>query len=1342
MKSRIRLLFLSLLFVCASSASYGYKYIGDKSGSGQKSSKAVAEGCLPASASTDLDVNNVRARINTGGDMWWDLQGDAQYFVPGNTYKTSMFSAALWIGGLDVNNQLKLAAQRYRDGGVDYYTGPLTNDGTASVDAETCDLYDKHFIITRAEVEAFNAAFANDPSLSGYDIPRSIREYPAHGDPGKNQSFYLAPFYDMNGDGVYNYQDGDYPYYDFDNSLCPSALPEGAMIDTGMESKQFTLSDQVLKGDKTIWWVFNDKGNIHATEGAAIGMEIRAQAFGFATNDEINNMTFYSYEIINRSTYRLTQTYFSQWVDTDLGDAWDDFVGCDVMRGLGYCYNGKDPDGTGKPQDYGAQPPAVGVDFFQGPYMDKNGLDDPRYDGAGELICDVGINGVNFGDGRIDNERFGMRRFVYHNNGGLLAISDPDLAAGYYNLLRGIWGDNEYMRYWGNGHPNAGGVGPICAFMFPANTDPCNWGTAGEDPGSPYPTEYWTEEQAGNSPWDRRFMQSAGPFTLEPGAVNYITVGIPWARATSGGPMASVEKLRIVDDKCQTLFDNCFKVLDGPDAPDLAIQELDRELILYISNQKGISNNYSSTPEDYLEHDPNIVFPDTVPAADRTDSSYHFEGYQIYQLADATVSVADLDNADKARLVAQCDVKNGVSKLVNYYFDENLSGSVPVLEVDGADAGIVHSFRIFEDQFATDNKRLVNHKQYYFMAIAYAYNNFKTYIPTEAENLDGQKEPYKAGRKGASGSIVPVTGIPHMIAPEAGGTILQSEYGVQPMITRIEGQGNGGLTLDLTAASLERIRSEYSVGSIEYIYNGGPVNVKVVDPLNVIGANYTLRFNEPTTGKIDDCTWTLINNDNGAIYESEAAISSGNEQLLLDIGLSIQIKQVAYAGTPESANNGFLLASIDFADSTKQWLGGVPDADGYAAWNWIRSGTTDDTDDPINNDYSINANLYLDAQEVYEGILGGTFAPYAMTSYREYGPGFNVNSAFGTRQAILGKTASVDLVITADRSKWTRCPVFEMCENSLSTLAEGGKKKLELRAGSTDGVQGMGWFPGYAINVETGERLNMAFGEDSWLQNENGRDMIWNPTSNYTSDGGDVLFGGKHWVYIFGHNRDSVSSIYGSIDCPAYDGGEWIRNTMGIPANHDKYQAFIWKDCMWVGAPMISSPNFEFTDPANLPCDVYIRLRMSRPYARYYGATYSGPSAPANKNYPMYTFSTNNIATVTGSTTAAEGALELINVVPNPYYAYSAYETNQIDNRVRITNLPQKCTVTIYTMNGQLIRQYAKDDASTSVDWDLKNFAGIPISGGIYMIYVNAEGVGEKVIKWFGALRPIDLNSF
>ncbi|MBL6594917.1 MAG: hypothetical protein ISQ99_05560, partial [Flavobacteriales bacterium] len=48
----------------------------------------------------------------------------------------------------------------------------------------------------------------------------------------------------------------------------------------------------------------------------------------------------------------------------------------------------------------------------------------------------------------------------------------------------------------------------------------------------------------------------------------------------------------------------------------------------------------------------------------------------------------------------------------------------------------------------------------------------------------------------------------------------------------------------------------------------------------------------------------------------------------------------------------------------------------------------------------------------------------------------------------------------------------------------------------------------------------------------------------------------------------------------------------------------------------------------------------------------------------------------------------------------------------------------------------------TSIDWDLKNFAGIPIASGVYLIHINVPGVCEKVLKWFGVIRPPDLDSF
>jgi hypothetical protein len=139
---------------------------------------------------------------------------------------------------------------------------------------------------------------------------------------------------------------------------------------------------------------------------------------------------------------------------------------------------------------------------------------------------------------------------------------------------------------------------------------------------------------------------------------------------------------------------------------------------------------------------------------------------------------------------------------------------------------------------------------------------------------------------------------------------------------------------------------------------------------------------------------------------------------------------------------------------------------------------------------------------------------------------------------------------------------------------------------------------------------------------------------------------------------------------------------------------------------------------------------------------YAVPDSVAqNGNKPMYTFNTKDIATKRNDTPTAIAALDLIRVVPNPYYGNSAYELTQLDNLVKITNLPKVCNVSIYALNGNLVRRFSKDNEVTYLDWDLKNQYGIPIASGAYIIYVDAPGIGHKVVKFFGALRPQDLNS-
>ena len=283
MKSFLLVLFISISFLGFSQPYAGKQY----KASGLDVSKAA--NCTPPTTTTMLELNNVRAMIHTAGNLWQvPGQNLAQYEVPKNSGIMALFTSALWLGGTDVNGQLKLAALRYRNG-QDYWTGPLSQ-GAAETTFDNCTKYDKHFVTTQDDIRLFDAWFTagEQDVLNGtstqsdlfpdYEIPLIIKDWPAHGDIGQGQDYYLAPFYDRDQDGQYNYEQGDYPWHDI------------------AKSKECGVDRRVsLYGDINYWFVMNDKGNIHTeTGGDPIGMEIRAQAFAFTSNDEINNMTFYN----------------------------------------------------------------------------------------------------------------------------------------------------------------------------------------------------------------------------------------------------------------------------------------------------------------------------------------------------------------------------------------------------------------------------------------------------------------------------------------------------------------------------------------------------------------------------------------------------------------------------------------------------------------------------------------------------------------------------------------------------------------------------------------------------------------------------------------------------------------------------------------------------------------------------------------------------------------------------------------------------------------------------------------------------------------------------------------
>jgi len=1350
----------------------------------QEESRAAA--CAPATALRDLEWNNISALIETGGSLWQDRAvGLSHYYAPKDGNVSVLYAGALWLGGLSPDQQLKLAAITYRFGGNDFWSGPLSNDGSAEISESECVKWDRFTITYRADAqrhrqyfECINSAdcVVEESFPSGYSIPPYFFDYPAIGNTSAGQDLYLAPFYDFDGDGSYNPENGDYPWYDFLKEINCAERKRDDIVP--------------LFGDQNYYWIFNDKGNIHSESGAQpIGMEIRAQAFAFSTNDEVNNMTFYNYVLINQGSQTLQDTYFGTWIDLDIGGHVDDFVGCDVQRGLGYGYNGPAVDSpTGLSPGYGEYPPAVGVDFFEGPYQDADGVDNPLTDDILEAIDLKGIPykgiGIGYGDGVIDNERFGMRKFLYHVSGSS-ANGTPEFPIHFYNYMRGYWRNGQRMSYGGNAL-NTGTNQDISAdYMFPGNSDPLHWGTLGTV------VDAWDEVSAGNIASDRRFMQSAGPFTLEPGDYNNITVGVVYARASQGNPFESVKLVLSADDKAQALFDNCFELISGPDAPDVAVQELNKEVILYLNNEDFQSSNYR---EGYSLIDPTIPeFNTTGEPLTEEQRSYSFQGYMIYQLSGSNVSSGELNDVTKARLIAQCDIQDEVENIINYNKDESTQETVPSLMVSGSNSGLQHTFRVTTDAFAQGDNKLVNHKTYYFMAIAYGYNNYEEF------NINlgsGQDQAFLSSRKATFGPIQVISAIPHIVTPEAGGTILYSAYGTEIALTQHEGKGNGEQYIRLTENTEESILNENVVEDIQYLAGNSPVKVMVVDPLRVPSANFELRLsNGEEDIDADNSFWVLINLDNNETYSSIRSIDLLTEELVMQWGLSVSWYQYMYS-VDEAHFIEPVGSSIQYESPDQPWLRGFADDDSDSPFNWIRAGYSilDDLEatefETLYNDYKdgdanpmAGGNFPTDARELYESMVDGTWSPYCLVSSSTYIDELLMwmNNVAPTSSKLRGDLSpfqikfvsnikglnNVDVVYTDNKQLWTRCPVLEMQSNA--ALSEGNADKMQLRKspsvdknGRMSGTQGcneneatsngtqpagMGWFPGYAIDISTGERLNMAFGEDSWMVGENGRDMIWNPTSRVLTDlGNDFLCGGQHWIYIFKNLRHLMS---GDEDyMPAYDSGNYVysllNNQGNIAAAHLKN---LFASCTWVGSALLNS-QYELKSPEDglIPNDVRIELRVSRPYEKHSTSIpddnpwdFTGAENAWN---PYYTFNTFGLEASINSSAALNETLDLINIVPNPYYAFSTYEANKVDNRVKITNLPQVCTISIYNLTGTLIRQFEKADPITSLDWDLKNNKNIPIASGTYIIHIDVPGAGEKILKWFGVMRPVDLDNF
>ncbi len=468
-----------------------------------------------------LDINNINAGINSDGFLFakvYQVPGDwgryyPDFMYPNGSIKTTIDNSTLWIAGIDENDSLHVAAQQFKHSD-DFQPGPVSDNYNAT---GYFAKWSRVWKLSKGDI----AYHKNNYWKEGYTPIEAIATWPGNGDVNNGQAQRLAPFYDKNNNGIYEPMEGDYP---------------------------------LIRGDQSVLFIYNDDKIHEESKGEKLKVDIIGMAYEYNNPDDtaLNNTVFVHYDIFNRSENTYYNTYLGIYTGIDVGYNFDNYIGSNVELGSYYGYNAKPVDGNGEPESYGENPPAQSVTFLSGPYMDADNMDNE----SGQ--CDYGVNGFNFGDGIVDNERYGMTGFLYYTFGGNPAHSVPEEPQDYYNYMRSIWKDDTPIMYGGDGYdPELGTVGPQCWFMFPGSSDSCNWGTNGIPPNGGYNQngKYWTEETGNNGkpnqPFYRQGVGSTGPFTFKPGDKQELDMAYVIGRGDDG-PNSSVEQLfRNIEDLLQ-----------------------------------------------------------------------------------------------------------------------------------------------------------------------------------------------------------------------------------------------------------------------------------------------------------------------------------------------------------------------------------------------------------------------------------------------------------------------------------------------------------------------------------------------------------------------------------------------------------------------------------------------------------------------------------------------------------------------------------------------------------------------------------------------------------------------
>ena len=103
--------------------------------------------------------------------------------------------------------------------------------------------------------------------------------------------------------------------------------------------------------------------------------------------------------------------------------------------------------------------------------------------------------------------------------------------------------------------------------------------------------------------------------------------------------------------------------------------------------------------------------------------------------------------------------------------------------------------------------------------------------------------------------------------------------------------------------------------------------------------------------------------------------------------------------------------------------------------------------------------------------------------------------------------------------------------------------------------------------------------------------------------------------------------------------------------------------------------------------------------------------------------------------TVVDTTLDEIKVVPNPYVVRSRFNEAINSRKMRFTNLPQECRISIFTVTGEVVKVL---DHNSQFDgnewWDLRTDNNQEVAPGLYIYHVESKNDKEKIGK-FAVIR-------